>query len=136
MEKIYSKINSKILLHIIYRLAEVDGRTNIVPDNQFLQLASMKMHKGQTFKAHKHIIYEKTTDIAQESWLVIKGSVKCILYDLDDKIIAEPILYPGDCSLTFRGGHNYLILEDDTIVYEYKTGPYLGQELDKEFINQ
>ena len=94
----------------------------------------MKMHKGQTFKAHKHIIYEKTTDIAQESWLVIKGSVKCILYDLDDKIIAEPILYPGDCSLTFRGGHNYLILEDDTIVFEYKTGPYLGQELDKTFI--
>ena len=135
METIYSKINPKILLHIIYRVSEVDGRTNIVPDNQFLQLASMKMHKGQTFKAHKHIVYEKITDIAQESWLVIKGSVKCILYDMDDKIIAEPILYPGDCSLTFRGGHNYLILEDDTIVYEFKTGPYLGQELDKTFID-
>ena len=53
----------------------------------------------------------------------------------DDTIISEPILYPGDCSMTFRGGHNYLILEDDTIVYEYKTGPYLGQEFDKEFIN-
>jgi hypothetical protein len=37
--------------------------------------------------------------------------------------------------MTFRGGHNYLILEDDTIVYEYKTGPYLGQELDKVFLN-
>ena len=134
MEKIYSKTNPDLLLHIIYRFAEVEGRTNIVPDDQYLQLASMKMNKGQTFKAHKHIIHEKTTDIAQESWLVIKGSVKCILYDLDDKIIAEPILYPGDCSLTFRGGHNYLILEDDTIVYEYKTGPYFGQELDKTFI--
>ena len=92
------------------------------------------MTKGTTFKAHKHIIVEKTTNIAQESWLVIKGSVKCIFYDLDDKIIAEPILYPGDCSMTFRGGHNYLILEDDTIVYEYKTGPYLGIEMDKKFI--
>jgi hypothetical protein len=36
--------------------------------------------------------------------------------------------------MTFRGGHNYYILEEDTIVYEYKTGPYLGQDLDKEFI--
>lgn len=136
MEKIYSKIESNTLLHLIYRLQEVDGRTNIAPDNEFLQLASIKMKKGQTFKSHKHIIHEKTTNIAQESWLVIKGSVKCIFYDLDDSIIGEYILYPGDCSMTFRGGHNYLILEDNTIVYEYKTGPYLGQDLDKIFIDE
>lgn len=135
MEKIYSKIQKETLLHIIYRLSDVDGRTNVVPDNEFLQLASIQMNEGQTFKAHKHIAHDKVTDIAQESWVVIKGSVKCILYDLDDSIIAEPIINQGDCSLTFRGGHNYLILEDDTIVYEYKTGPYLGQELDKTFID-
>lgn len=134
MEKIYSKIQPSILLHIVYRLDEINGRTNISPNEEFLQLASIKMQKGQTFKAHKHIILEKVTNIAQESWLVIKGRVKCIFYDLDDTIIAEPILLPGDCSMTFRGGHNYLILEDDTIVYEYKTGPYLGQVMDKEFL--
>ena len=135
MEKIYSKIQPETLLHIVYRLDEINGRTNISPDEEFLQLASLKMQSGQTFKAHKHIIMEKVTNIAQESWLVFKGSVKCIFYDLDDTIIAEPILLPGDISMTFRGGHNYLILEDDTIVYEYKTGPYLGQEMDKEFLN-
>ena len=134
MEKIYSKIETDTLLHLVYRLNEISGRTNIAPENEFLQLASIKMQKGQTFKAHKHIILEKTTNIAQESWLVIKGSVKCIFYDLDDTIIAQPILYPGDCSMTFRGGHNYLIMEDDTIVYEYKTGPYLGIENDKVFL--
>lgn len=134
MEKIYSKINPGMLLHLIYRLKEIDGRTNIAPDNEFLQLASIKLKKGQTFKAHKHITHDKITNIAQESWLVVKGSVKCIFYDLDDTIIAEPVLGPGDCSMTFRGGHNYLILEEDTIVYEYKTGPYLGIELDKTFI--
>ncbi len=134
MEKIYSKIEPDKLLHLIYRLSEIEGRTNISPENEFLQLASLKMKKGTTFKAHKHIIHEKTTNIAQESWLVIKGSVKCIFYDLDDTIIAEPILHPGDISMTFRGGHNYLIMEDDTIVYEYKTGPYLGIELDKTFL--
>lgn len=134
MEKIYSKIKPNTLLHLVYRLSEIDGRTNISPDEEFLQLASIKMSKGTTFKAHKHIHLEKTTTIAQESWIVVKGSVKCIFYDLDDTIIAEPILYPGDCSMTFRGGHNYLILEDDTFVYEYKTGPYLGQEKDKVFL--
>jgi hypothetical protein len=134
MEKIYSKIEPGTLLHLVYRANEINGRTNIAPDSEFLQLASMKMNKGQTFKAHKHIFLEKTTNIAQESWLVFKGSVKCIFYDLDQTIIAEPVLFPGDLSMTFRGGHNYLILEDDTIVYEYKTGPYLGIENDKVFI--
>lgn len=134
MEKIYSRILPTTLLHIVYRLTEIDGRTNISPNEEFLQLASLKMKKGQTFKAHKHITLEKITNIAQESWVVIHGSVKCIFYDLDNTIIAEPILFAGDCSMTFRGGHNYLCLEDDTIVYEYKTGPYLGQVNDKEFL--
>ena len=66
--------------------------------------------------------------------MVIKGSVKCKLYDIDDTLIAEPILYPGDASFTLYGGHTYEILEEDTIVYEYKTGPYEGQKLDKVFL--
>ena len=135
MEIFFSKIEPAKLLHLINRLNEIDGRTDVAPVEEFLQLATLKMKKGQTFKPHKHITLVKETNIAQESWIVIKGSVKCIFYDLDDSIIAEPILYPGDCSMTFRGGHNYLILEEDTIVYEYKTGPYLGQELDKVFLN-
>lgn len=134
MVKIYSKIEPDILLHLVYRLKEVKGRTNIAPENEFLQLASIRMQKGQTFKPHKHIVHEKVTNIAQESWLVIAGRVRCIFYDLDDTIVARPILKAGDCSMTFRGGHNYVILDDDTIVYEYKTGPYLGIALDKSFI--
>ena len=58
-----------------------------------------------------------------------------IFYDLDDTLLVEPILYPGDASFTLEGGHNYEILEDDTLVYEYKTGPYEGQALDKTFLN-
>jgi hypothetical protein len=94
------------------------------------------MEKGKTFKPHKHIWKNRTNNvIAQESWIVIKGSVKCIFYDTDDRIIATPTLYPGDASFTLEGGHNYEILEDDTLVYEYKTGPYEGQKLDKTFLD-
>ena len=50
--------------------------------------------------------------------------------------ITKEILEQGDCSITFRGGHNYLCIEDDSIVYEYKTGPYKGVENDKEFLNE
>lgn len=135
MELIYSKVNPSQLLHIIHRDKDIDtGRKNVISANEPLQLSSMLLQKGTTFKPHKHIKYKKTVNIAQESWVVIKGKVKCIFYDIDNKIIAEPILEAGDCSITLYGGHNYEILEDNTKVLEYKTGPYLGQELDKKFI--
>tara|TARA_A100001015_G_C14480644_1_gene515414 strand:+ start:54 stop:464 length:411 start_codon:yes stop_codon:yes gene_type:complete len=135
MKKIFSKVNPNILLHIVNRLDEIEGRTDIAPENEFIQLATLKMEKGKTFRPHRHIWKPGEVEcIAQESWVVIEGSVKVIMYDLDDTIIETPILYPGDCSMTFQGGHTYKILEEDTIVYEYKTGPYKGQENDKEFI--
>ena len=135
MEKIYSKTNPGILLHVVNRLSDIVERTDIAPAKEFIQLATLRMQKGKTFKPHKHIWKpgEKTV-IAQESWVVISGRVRCLLYDLDDELIASPIIGPGDCSMTFEGGHTYEILEEDTIVYEYKTGPYRGQMKDKEFI--
>jgi cupin fold WbuC family metalloprotein len=137
MEKIYSKIDPNKLLHIIVRKKEITpGRQDIVSEEHFIQCSILNMEKGKTFRPHKHIWKERTRNvIAQESWIVIQGSVKCIFYDLDNTIIAEPILYPGDASFTLEGGHNYLILEDNTLVYEYKTGPYEGQALDKTFLD-
>jgi cupin fold WbuC family metalloprotein len=137
MEKIYSNIDRGKLLHIIVRLNDFKERIEIVPENNFIQCAALKMPKDKTFPPHRHITKERTykEQIAQESWVVISGRVKCILYDIDNTIIATPILEAGDASFTLYGGHTYEILEEDTIVYEYKTGPYEGQKLDKEFIN-
>ena len=135
MKKIFSRQDPEILLHLVNRLEEINDRTDICPQEEFLQLASLKMEKGKTFRPHKHIFKQgEEKVISQESWVVIAGKVKVMFYDLDDKLIESLILHPGDCSVTFRGGHNYEILEDKTIVYEFKTGPYKGQRLDKEFI--
>ena len=136
MEKIYSKIQPDKLLHIIIRKEDMKpGRDDIVDAENFIQCSMLNLEKDKTFKPHRHIWKERTRNvIAQESWVVIQGSVKCIFYDLDDTLLAEPILNVGDSSYTLEGGHNYLILEDNTLVYEYKTGPYEGQEFDKKFI--
>ena len=135
MEKIYSKVDGR-LLHIINRIYDFQGRKEIIPENNFLQCATLKMERGKTFPPHKHIINDRhyPEQIAQESWIVVKGSVRCKFYDLDDTLIAEPVLRPGDASFTLYGGHTYEILEENTLVYEYKTGPYEGQKLDKQFI--
>ena len=145
MKLIYSKVKTSKLLHLIHKLEDIEklstnkglARKNIVPNDEFLQLATLKMDKGKTFETHKHIYKDGEKQvIAQESWVVVKGSVKVIMYDLDDTIIDEVILAAGDCSMTFAGGHNYVIQESDTIVYEYKTGPYKGIKSDKVLLNE
>lgn len=135
MEKIYSKVDGR-LLHIVNRIYEFQGRNDLIPDDNFLQCSTLRMDKGKTFPPHKHITKDRhyPEQIAQESWVIVRGSVKCKFYDIDDKIIAEPVLKAGDASFTLYGGHTYEILQEGTIVYEYKTGPYEGQKLDKVFI--
>ena len=142
MEFLYSKVDPDRLLHIIHKVDEFhtieDGhRRDIVGTDEFLQLSSMNMKTWHTFRPHQHIWKDgEDKVIAQESWVVVKGSVECNFYDTDGTLLGKPILKQGDCSVTLGGGHTYLILEDDTLVYEYKTGPYKGRKLDKEFLDE
>lgn len=138
MKEIFSMVEEGILLHIVNRKEEiVQEREDIVSEDQFIQLSTLRLPEGKTFRPHKHIWKRgETKAIAQESWVVIQGKVKCFFYDLDDSLLTTEILSAGDCSVTLMGGHTYEILEDDTLVYEYKTGPYKGQHLDKEFIEE
>lgn len=128
---IHSKITGE-LLHVIHRLEEFpETRTNISPPSQFLQVAAINLKTEQTFKPHKHIENIRFVTHAQESWCVLSGRVKAILYDLDDTILEEVELGPGDISITYAmTGHNYIALEP-SMVYEYKTPQYEGAERDK-----
>ena len=137
LKRYYSSTNPAVLLHIVCSTADIiDTRTDVVDDNEFLQLAILKLPQGKTFVPHKHIFKDVPSQaIAQESWVVLKGSVLAVFYDLNDKVLAKHVLQSGDVSITLNGGHNYEILEEDTLVLEYKTGPYYGQKLDKVFID-
>jgi len=139
MKKIYSEQDPEKLLHIICSKDELGlqdktegGRVDVAPEDQFLQVAAIQMNEGKTFKPHRHIWKDgEKSVIAQESWVIISGSVKAILYDLDDSVLAEELLSQGDLSMTFEGGHNYIATSPNTFVYEFKTGPYHGIDMDK-----
>lgn len=134
MDKFYSKLEPGKLLHSVVRVTDVVAkRADFVDPAEFLQVAGIKLVAGDTFRAHKHIPVQKTTTIAQESWVVLRGAVVAVFFDLDDSLLAEVTLNAGDLSLTFYGGHTYRCIED-AVVYEFKTGPYLGIERDKVFI--
>lgn len=135
MEKIESKLEPGRLLHFIHRSSQFGPRVDLIPSSEILQLSSQRVEAGRKFPAHIHI--PKKIDlhsiIAQESWVVLRGEVEVTYFDLDGTELAKSTIFAGDTSVTLAGGHGYLILEDSEIL-EFKTGPYLGQELDKVFI--
>ncbi len=61
--KIYSKVIPDKLLHIIYRSSEIKGRTEIIPEDNFIQCAALKMPKNKTFPPHKHITSKHDSNI-------------------------------------------------------------------------
>jgi len=135
MIEIYSKVEPDVLLHRVIRKDTITkGRTDFSEPREFLQVSGLSVSAGKTYLSHIHKPCRKFANLTQESWVVVKGSVVVTYYDLDGTKLRSFGLWEGCCSVTYRGGHGYKILEDNTIVYEFKTGPYYGQEQDKEFI--
>ncbi|MFH1503114.1 MAG: hypothetical protein ABIE36_00450 [Candidatus Diapherotrites archaeon] len=137
MKKIYSLLSPGTLLHTINRFQDIQGsRTSLNEENALLQVACYKLEKDKKINAHIHLPLERKTIGTQESWIVITGSIEAEYYDIDGKLIEKEILHIGDCSITLGGGHAIKSLEEGTIIYEHKNGPYYGPEKDKKIIPQ
>jgi cupin fold WbuC family metalloprotein len=134
-ENIYSNIKKDILLLTINRFSDINKyRTDICPEEQFLQISTKKIPKGTNFNPHKHNKLERTTDITQEAWIVLEGRIRATFWDIDDSIVKETVLSSGDCAVVYRAGHSFEVLDDETILYEIKNGPYYGVDKDKTMI--
>jgi hypothetical protein len=137
MLNIYSKVDpEKIILSLIRKNEITNSRQNITPDEEFLQ-AGVKITKAEDFfKAHKHLPCNKVATTTQEAWVILDGKVEGTFYDLDDSLLCSLEISDGDCIVIYRGGHSLKILDDDTILYEFKNGPYYGVKKDKTYIGE
>lgn len=137
MEKFFTSQGQ--LNHIICKFSDLTeastNRLNLCPDEAFLQLGLIKSGP-RDYAAHFHLDHQTPKPVirAQESWVVMRGSVEVTLYDRDNTVQAVRTIHQGDVTLTLFGGHGYKILEDDTLVYEFKSGPYEGPVVDKQQI--
>ena len=129
------KNNNGEVLHCVYRLDDCQGdRFDFTSEDKYLQGAVIRMNEGKSFRNHKHIKCERHIDMTQETWVVFRGKVQVDYYDEDEKHMGTEIVNAGDCTITFGGGHKFSCLSDDTLVYEFKNGPYFGRDADKVFI--
>lgn len=131
-QKIFSAADPSALLHVIFSIGNLQApREDLSPDDQFLQISAMRLGVGKGVEPHKHLENRRTSDITQESIIVISGEVEASYFDVDGQPLQSRVLRAGDCTVTFRGGHSFKSLSDETRVYEVKNGPYLGHAKDR-----
>ncbi len=134
--KYYSKLKPDVLLFSISRGRDIThDRLDLSPDSEYLQVAAKKLEKGKTFRPHKHKVFPRQIDKTHEAWVFLEGKVMASFYDLDDSLYLEVCLEKGDCAVAYNAGHSFVVLEEDTVLYEFKNGPYCGVEMDKQFLD-
>ena len=136
MENFFSKNEDNKLIFSILRSHEItDKRIDVCPEEEFMQVCGRIMEKGFVVPPHKHLETHRETNLTQESWIIMSGKVKASFYDLDDSFLCDRIIEKGDVVVFYRGGHSLEVLEDETVFYEFKNGPYFGVSNDKEKIS-
>ena len=134
MNSLISKVNGSILCSWINKDEVKKYRSDISNETEIIQVSARLLKKDTHVKAHKHFPIKKETIGTQEAWIVIDGKISAKVYDIDDSLLEEIQINSGGLIAFYRGGHELLVL-DETIFYEIKTGPYYGYENDKEQIN-
>lgn len=132
----YSKINND-LMFTINKYEEISkSRTDITPEKEILQASAKILSKGENFPPHKHNYLKRETTTTQESWVIIEGKILAFFYDIDDSLMGTYELTKGDMAIVYKAGHSFNVIEDNTVLYEFKNGPYYGKTKDKTMINK
>lgn len=135
MKQIYSKVKKEKIIASIIKLKDIgEYRTDISPESEYIQVSARSIKKGIKVPAHIHLPIDRRTDITQETWIIISGKIEFELFDLDNSFICLGIIEAGDSLTLYRGGHSLKIIEENTIMYEIKNGPYFGIDSDKKLL--
>lgn len=111
-------------------------RVDFSETKEFLQGAIIEIPKNHSFRPHVHKERARSFSNlrAQEAWVVLRGQVEVDYFTDSGEFILTETLGAGDITISFLGGHGYRTLTSDALVYEFKSGPYEGQEVDKFFV--
>ncbi len=103
--------------------------------DESLQVAEILLSENsEGTKPHTHLPIERTTVGTQECWVVLSGTLKVDVYDLDGAFVESVNLSTGNVFVTFRGGHSIKPITASRII-EIKNGPYYGAEADYKVID-
>lgn len=101
------------------------------PSDEF-QVGIIERPAGYEVKAHQHPGRNDTIYHTTEFLYVEKGKAKVTVFDEEWAALHEQVISAGDFMISFRGGHQFKILEPVRFI-EVKQGPYPGDGKAKVF---
>ena len=131
-ERIMSRCLSQVEIAVITNVNQFsEYRLDLSDPKEALQVSGRCLSAGIFVPAHRHYPMIRETNITSEAWVIFSGKVECEIYDVDDQKLESKILTSGDCIVLFRGGHSLKVIDEKTVMLEFKNGPYFGEDRDK-----
>lgn len=127
----HSKIDPNKRLATLFYFDALVARQDLLEPDSILQVAVIPFQRGSTVAPHRHLGIQRSISGTQEVWVVARGTITVQMFDLDDSPIDCFRLVERDVFVTLSGGHAILEVEEDSILYEIKNGPYLGESNDR-----
>lgn len=135
MNRIHSMIEPSQTLAVIGTLDDATtSRQDLCDVEDPIQFSIRTLSSGLFVSPHKHLPIQLNTNKRMEVWIVLTGKVQYEIYDLNDELIVQAELIAPGFAVFFGGGHSLRVLEQESIFFEIKTGPYKGVENDKQQI--
>lgn len=126
-----SKIYSNLNLCRIVSYGKFVHRTNLAEPDQIIQASLIKMTRFQSVPSHEHLPIERYTTGTGEGWLVLNGSFEAEIFDIDQTSLGKYLLKKFDMILMFNGGHSLHATKKNSVIFEFKNGPFKGSDSDK-----
>lgn len=115
MAEVASQAREAVRLRINYNF----HRTTDEPVNRLLNA----MNRGSYLPVHRHLSPDRC-----ESSIVLRGRVGLTIYDDSGRVVGRRVVGPDSecCGFDIEAGvwHGLVVLEDDTVLFEVKQGPY------------
>ena len=130
----YSSINNDTPLHKHVKLSQLSkykfDRVDLCGKSENIQAAVIQFESGLEVPPHKHNIEkaQRNHPYAQELWMVLNGKFLAKIFDTDDSFLTEIELETSDILITFQGGHSIKSLEENSLLLEFKDGPFTGRD--------
>lgn len=124
--------NDVILARYIHTEDMQKGLSFFSPSEDGIQIGTWRYDNGKDLARHIHLEVPRQVHRTAEALCVIRGSLLAEIYDEDRVYVSNVIAEAGSILVLLKGGHEYHILEDNTLVYEIKNGPYVGADTDRE----
>lgn len=98
-----------------------------------LQYGLFRFNEGDTQQRHIHKVRQRMNlHKTLEFIYIVSGVVEAEFYSLDKVLVERIILQENDFAMLYDGGHGFKTLENNTIYFEVKSGPYVNIEVDKD----